>query len=239
MPKSFVLHKGKVISNTPQNKSVLDAGAFQVMEHMSDMNTLPYQKRKVGMLVHLKSENKFYVLRDVDWIYEESDWELLSIHTSTSRDIDLFVDKEIPSGLINGVNKTFVLSNVPEYNSEHLYLNGLLKSEGLDEDYLIIDNNIVFNIPPKEGDKIRCSYKKEGDLEELNIIDREVPQGEINGFNKEFLLNLTPTLGSEHIFLNGLLQDSEQGYDYVLENNKIIFTNPPDLGDLILCNYRF
>jgi hypothetical protein len=38
-----------------------------------------------------------------------------------------FVDKEIPSGSINGSNTTFTLANTPVSGSEHLYLNGILQ----------------------------------------------------------------------------------------------------------------
>jgi hypothetical protein len=68
------------------------------------------------------------------------------------------VNKEIPVGAIDGVNKTFILSYEPLENSEHLYLNGLLQDSDDDTDYTIVGNRIVFVDPPMEGSKLRCSY---------------------------------------------------------------------------------
>ena len=68
------------------------------------------------------------------------------------------VNKEIPAGLINGVNKKFLLKYTPSKNSEHLYLNGLLQDSDEDTDYMISGNIITFIDPPMEGSKLRCSY---------------------------------------------------------------------------------
>ena len=68
------------------------------------------------------------------------------------------VNKEIPAGPIDGVNKTFLLCFEPLKNSEHLYLNGLLQDSDDDTDYIIDGNRIIFIDPPMEGSKIRCSY---------------------------------------------------------------------------------
>ena len=68
------------------------------------------------------------------------------------------VNKEIPNGAIDGVNKTFVLTYEPLKNSEHLYLNGLLQDSDDDTDYTISGNRITFIDPPMEGSKLRCSY---------------------------------------------------------------------------------
>jgi len=68
------------------------------------------------------------------------------------------VNKEIPTGLINGVNKKFLLKYTPSKNSEHLYLNGLLQDSDEDTDYTISGNIITFIDPPMEGSKLRCSY---------------------------------------------------------------------------------
>ena len=79
------------------------------------------------------------------------------------------------------------------------------------------------------------------DWTELNfskeiIIDKETPNGDINGVNKEFVLSKNPVLKSEHVFLNGLLQ--EQGYDYEINDSKIIFSEAPINGMRIRCTYR-
>jgi len=68
------------------------------------------------------------------------------------------VNKEKPIGLINGVNKVFILLFEPVKNSEHLYLNGLLQDSDVNTDYEIVGNIITFYEAPMPGDKIRCSY---------------------------------------------------------------------------------
>ena len=68
------------------------------------------------------------------------------------------VNKEKPIGLINGVNKVFLLLFEPVRNSEHLYLNGLLQDSDVNTDYAIVGNIITFYDAPMPGDKIRCSY---------------------------------------------------------------------------------
>lgn len=67
------------------------------------------------------------------------------------------INKEKPTGKIDGVNTKFFLSFIPIKDSEHLYLNGLLQDND-DGDYTIIGDEINFLEAPSEGSKIRCSY---------------------------------------------------------------------------------
>lgn len=71
-----------------------------------------------------------------------------------------FVDKETPSGTINGSNTAFTLANTPVAGSEHVYLNGLLQESGAGNDYTISTNTITMLTAPISGDKIRVSYRK-------------------------------------------------------------------------------
>jgi hypothetical protein len=71
-----------------------------------------------------------------------------------------FVDKEIPSGAINGTNTAFTLSNAPISGSEHLFLNGILQEAGAGNDYTITGATITLAFAPLTGEKIRVSYKK-------------------------------------------------------------------------------
>lgn len=70
-----------------------------------------------------------------------------------------FVDKEIPTGSINGSNAAFTLANTPVSGSEHVYLNGVLQESG-GNDYSISTNSITFSVAPLTGEKIRVSYRK-------------------------------------------------------------------------------
>lgn len=71
-----------------------------------------------------------------------------------------FVDKEVPSGSINGSNTAFTLANTPTSGSEHVYLNGLLQESGAGNDYTISGTSITMAVAPLTGEKLRVSYRK-------------------------------------------------------------------------------
>lgn len=71
-----------------------------------------------------------------------------------------FVDKEIPSGAINGANVTFTLANTPTAGSEHVYLNGVLQESGSGNDYTITGAVITYLGAPLTGEKVRVTYRK-------------------------------------------------------------------------------
>jgi hypothetical protein len=60
--------------------------------------------------------------------------------------------------------------------------------------------------------------------------------GDVDGTNDEFVLANVPDSGSEHIYLNGVLQDA--GDDYVLVGDTITFAFAPEIGDKLLASYR-
>jgi hypothetical protein len=74
------------------------------------------------------------------------------------------------------------------------------------------------------------------DLTKVTHIDKETPEGIIDGVNATFLLNNNPIPGSEHIYLNGLLQDEAD--DYTINYNIITFNESPLIGMKIRCSYR-
>ena len=71
-----------------------------------------------------------------------------------------FVDKEIPSGSINGSNTAFTIANSPVAGSEHIYLNGMLLESGAGNDYTISGANITLLSAPLTGEKLRVTYRK-------------------------------------------------------------------------------
>lgn len=73
------------------------------------------------------------------------------------------------------------------------------------------------------------------DLTKIIFVDKETPQGVVNDDNVVFELSSEPVLNSEHVYLNGLLQDSD---DYTLDGNYIIFNEPPMYNSKIKCSYR-
>lgn len=71
-----------------------------------------------------------------------------------------FVDNELPTGSINGINATFSLTNAPSpVASLNLYRNGILMTAGVD--YQLTGTSVVFfsTSTPQLGDILRASYR--------------------------------------------------------------------------------
>ena len=68
-------------------------------------------------------------------------------------------------------------------------------------------------------------------------VNKEKPYGLVDGKNRVFLLTYEPIIGSEHLYLNGLLQDSEYDMDYIISGNRITFIEAPMLGSKLRCSY--
>lgn len=71
-----------------------------------------------------------------------------------------FVDRETPSGAVNGSNTTYTLAYTPVPGSEHFYLNGILQDAGAGADYTISGPTITTAVAPLAGEKLRVSYRK-------------------------------------------------------------------------------
>ena len=75
--------------------------------------------------------------------------------------VPTFVDKEIPSGAINGSNTIFTLANTPTSGSEQIVVNGLMLYPGSGNDYTISGNTITFltGAIPQTGDRLFVNYR--------------------------------------------------------------------------------
>ena len=234
---ALITYNGKSVINSNPYITPMDVGAYSVFNNMFQLNNLPSERRKSGMLAYILETNDFFVLKNSNWEFTINDWQPLSIER---RDERLFYDKETPTGLSDGLNNKFMLAEEPKIGSEHVYLNGLLQDSGELYDYTISDNLITFNEPPFLGSRVRCSYRMVDTISpQLNISDKEVPSGVVDGVNATFFIENYPELDSEHVYLNGLLQDESQMSDYVMVENKIIFNYPPMKSSRIKCTYRF
>lgn len=96
------------------------------------------------------------------FIVNDADTSESSIWTSKKIDEELksFIYKESPLGDVDGVNAIFTLNYQPILDSEHVFMNGLLLDEGLDNDYILDGNKIIFNEAPPAFSKIKCTYKR-------------------------------------------------------------------------------
>jgi hypothetical protein len=69
-----------------------------------------------------------------------------------------FSDAEVPSGSVNGINRTFTLSNAPNPAlSLALYLNGVLQQQTTD--YALSSSTITTASPPQIGDVLEAFYR--------------------------------------------------------------------------------
>jgi len=221
------------------------------VDQQSDLDLISYERRRPGMVVGVNGGSKYFKLKNDFWSFNISDWEEIFFLSSSQLEIlnnlptnrlipgvnsSTFIDRELISGPIDSINKVFSLRFTPEINSEHLYYNGLLQDRGLDLDYIISGKTITFNDPPKIGSKLLCTYRT---YSEINFIDHEKPNGVIDGINKFFELGTQPKPGSDHVYLNGLLQDSGENNDYTINGKIITFNDPPTSWSKITCSYRF
>jgi len=148
--------------------------------------------------------------------------------------VPAFIDNETPTGAVNGINKTFVLSQTPQPSTGlELYNNGLLMTQGVD--YTLLGPIISFIIAPSLGDIIRAFYR-------YGVVgggfQEEVPSGAINGTNTTFTLSVAPSPAlSLEFYKNGLLMTA--GIDYTLSGATITTAAPPQAGDLLNAFYRF
>jgi hypothetical protein len=68
-------------------------------------------------------------------------------------------------------------------------------------------------------------------------ITRETPTGSINGANTTFTLANTPVVGTEQVFLNGILQEPGAGNDYTISGLTITYLAAPATGDRLRVTY--
>jgi hypothetical protein len=80
------------------------------------------------------------------------------------------------------------------------------------------------------------------DLESLtvyiaDVVTRETPSGAVDGSNQAYTLAHSIVLGSEQVFLNGLLQEPGVGNDYTIASNVITMNAAPITNDRIRVTY--
>jgi hypothetical protein len=70
-----------------------------------------------------------------------------------------FVDEEVPSGAINGVNTAFVLAGTPLAGSVKLYFNGQRVRLGASNDFTVTGSTITTLFVPAAGDQLWADYR--------------------------------------------------------------------------------
>jgi hypothetical protein len=152
-----------------------------------------------------------------------------------------FVDAEVPSGVVNGTNGVFSLSQSPSpASSLQLYRNGVELTAGLD--FTVTTNSVAFasNAIPQAGDALTAYYRVPGTGSTAKFTDGETPSGTMGGNNVTFTLAAVPSpAASLRLYKNGMLL--QQGSDYTLSNATITFSSAataPQTGDVLTAGYR-
>lgn len=151
--------------------------------------------------------------------------------TGTNLKVNTAMNKEIPSGNIDGYNFIFTLSSSPILDSEHVYLNGLLQKSKEEGDYTFYDDSIYFVDPPTVNSTIMCTYLVRTHIEQQNEIVTRIS-------SKVFTTEYEIKEGFEMIFVNGLLQHKGELSDYVIDSNIIRFNNDIADSDILIVSYH-
>ena len=68
-----------------------------------------------------------------------------------------FIENETPSGNINGSNREFILTRVPETDSLKVFLNGA--RQRINDDYTLLFKTITFTVAPSTSSALLCDYR--------------------------------------------------------------------------------
>jgi len=71
---------------------------------------------------------------------------------------DIYIANELPSGIVDGINKDFILTNTPVSTSVVVRLSGIVQVPGGSKDYTLSGNTITFIKAPKVGQEVVVSY---------------------------------------------------------------------------------
>lgn len=149
-----------------------------------------------------------------------------------------YVDADTPSGVVDGVNRTFTLGAAPlPTESLRLFINGLLQVRGVD--YTLTGTSVFLLTarPPAPGSIFLAWYRTSGSV--ASLVDAEIPGGVLNGLNPTFTLKNAPLpAASLQIYRNGVLQKAF--FDYWVAGNTVTFLplSVPLSGDTLVANYR-
>lgn len=148
-----------------------------------------------------------------------------------------WVFMEVPVGVVDDVNTTFVLDNAPSpTKSLMLFINGVLQIQGAGKDYTLTSDTIQMAVPIQTGSKIVAtySYLKSGS----SISWMESVEGTLDGVNATFTLENSPSpSNSLMFFVNGVLQ--MQNHDYILVGDTILMNEPPRENFNLAATYTY
>jgi len=91
-------------------------------------------------------------LNSLDTIVEDTVDTMTIVHIAGT-----IITKEIPTGLIDGINQAYLLQFTPISDTDEVYLNGILQ-QGEGNDYTLSGRTIIFTSAPFVDSKILISY---------------------------------------------------------------------------------
>ena len=186
------------------------------VETISDMLDIPEERRRAGMIVGVLEEDKYYKLKNDNWVGDITDWMELNL-TGTGG----LQSAPTLNSIINLPEESRVSGMITYVTEQDKYYK--LNESPWDGDITDWTELYLVGVNEKQSD---YSYS-----------DKEIPDGPIDGINHIFTLSHAPILNSEHIYLNGLLQEID--FDYVINDEEIAFIDPPLSGMRIRCSYRY
>ena len=113
-------------------------------------------------LLQKKGNSLDYIIQNNLIIFNESPLTGSRITCTYVKTAYTEILNETPSGTKDGINQNFSLLYTPIINTEMIYLNGLLQKGGINEDYIVTNNIIIFNEAPLSNSIITCNYKTNG-----------------------------------------------------------------------------
>lgn len=136
----------------------------------------------------------------------------------------------------NGAGVLFNSTSFTDSGSETLALNSSVAGDALTLTsgvlHVVVDNSTIeINTDALRLKDDGITYAK------TRIVTREVPTGLINGSNVTFTLAFSAASGSEHVYLNGILQNVGGGNDYTISGATITFNAAPMTGSVLLVTY--
>lgn len=153
----------------------------------------------------------------------------------------IFIDNEVPSGVIDGINKDFTIaSSIVQAGSMRMYIDGVLigREAILFNGQYNFDGEITFgntaygytlSAPDLQletaisaGSTMRVFYRQ---YTRIGFVDDGSLTGDVDGINKIFTLSEEPETDSLRVYLNGILNIPDT--DYILSGVTVTFTTAP------------
>jgi len=188
--------------------------------------TTPYLKAGTGIKIVTGSNGQIEITSNV---------------TSAAGFVTELVMNASPSGVQNGQNLLFELTDAPvDPSSFMLWFNGQLLTQGLDYSLAGKQITLIPGAAPLEGDVLRAMYSRNvsAKLYAMNAAPAQIAI--VNNMMEGLTLPHEPDPSSSlMLFLNGQLLTQGNDYDYYLNGRDVIFRAPVMSEDVVRATYSY